>query len=302
MTALTTTDLTKRYGSTTAIDSVSLTVDSGTVFGLLGPNGAGKSTLIDLLLDFVRPDAGTATVLGLDPRTDAVEIRRRTGVLPDGFAAYPHLTGEEHLAFTIEMHDADDDPAALLERVGLADAASRPAAEYSTGMTQRLGLAMALVGDPDLLVLDEPSAGLDPNGVTRLREIVRTERERGATVVFSSHVLPQVEAVCDDVAIVDDGRLVAEGPLEELRAGTGDATRLTVRVTAPPPSTALEAVRALPAVDAASANEETLEVSLTDSAGRTPVLTTLDDHGVDVVDFETESNTLADVFAHHVTE
>ena len=297
MTALTTTDLTKQYGSTTALDGLSLTVDAGTVFGLLGPNGSGKSTLISLLLDYVRPDSGATTVLGYDSRVDPVEIRRRTGVLPEGFTVYPHLSGREHLEFSIAMHEADDDPTALLERVGLADAADKRADGYSTGMTQRLGLAMALVGEPELLILDEPSSGLDPNGVRLLREIIHAENDRGATVFFSSHILSQVEAVCDEVAIVNDGRLVADGSIDELRAAHTEGVSLTVETEIEPDADALEAVESLETVESVSTGDETLTCALADSTARTAVLTTLDDHGVEIVDFESEAATLEDVFA-----
>jgi ABC-2 type transport system ATP-binding protein len=215
--AIRTEGLTKRYGSTAVVDSLDLVVDADEVFGFLGPNGAGKSTTIGMLLDYVRPTSGSVRVLGRDSR-DVVDVHRRLGVLPDRYGLYPDLTARQHLEFVVDTKGASDDPEALLARVGLADATDQQAATFSQGMEQRLALAMALVGTPDLLVLDEPFTGLDPHGVRTVREIVHEENERGAAVFFSSHVLGQVELVCDRVGIVHEGRLVASGTLEELRS------------------------------------------------------------------------------------
>jgi ABC-2 type transport system ATP-binding protein len=215
--AIRTEGLTKRYGSTAVVDSLDLVVDADEVFGFLGPNGAGKSTTIGMLLDYVRPTSGSVRVLGRDSR-DVVDVHRRLGVLPDRYGLYPDLTARQHLEFVVDTKGASDDPEALLARVGLADATDQQAATFSQGMEQRLALAMALVGTPDLLVLDEPFTGLDPHGVRAVREIVHEENERGAAVFFSSHVLGQVELVCDRVGIIHRGRLVASGTLEELRS------------------------------------------------------------------------------------
>jgi ABC-2 type transport system ATP-binding protein len=197
MTAIETQGLTKRYGSgddaVLAVDGLDLTVEEGEVFGFLGPNGAGKSTTIDMLLDYGRPTSGTATVLGLDAQDDSEQLRERIGVLPEGYGLYDRLTGRRHLEFAVEWQDADDDPDEILDRVGLDDDdAARPVGDYSKGMQQRLGLGMALVGQPDLLILDEPSSGLDPIGIREMRDIVRAEADRGATVFFSSHIMSEV--------------------------------------------------------------------------------------------------------------
>jgi len=146
----------KHYGDVTALDNVSFTVDTGEIFGFLGPNGAGKSTTIDILLDVVRPSAGTAAVLGYDTQTESL-VRQAVGVLPDGYHLYDRLTARQHLEFAIASKGSDDDPVELLERVGIADAADRKAGGFSKGMKQRVVLAMALAGSPALLILDEPS-------------------------------------------------------------------------------------------------------------------------------------------------
>lgn len=225
--AIRTEHLTKRYGSTAVVDALDLVVDSDEVFGFLGPNGAGKSTTIGMLLDYVRPTSGSVRVLGRDPQRDVVDVHRRLGVLPDRYGLYPDRTARQHLEFVVDTKGASDDPEALLSRVGLSDAIDQPAATFSQGMEQRLALAMALVGTPDLLVLDEPFTGLDPHGVRTVRELVHEENDRGAAVFFSSHVLGQVELVCDRVGVVHEGRLVASGTLDELRRradGEADAS------------------------------------------------------------------------------
>ncbi|MFA9416981.1 ABC transporter ATP-binding protein [Natrinema sp. HArc-T2] len=250
MPAIETTSLTKRYGeSVLAVDSLDLTVEDGEVFGFLGPNGAGKSTTINMLLDFVRPTEGSATVLGLDAQDDADEIRHRIGVLPEGASVYDRLTAREHLEWVIDTKGTDDDPDALLERVGLSTVdGDRPAGDYSKGMTQRLGFGMALVGDPDLLLLDEPSSGLDPAGMQEMREIIREEAESGTTVFFSSHILGEVEAVCDRIGIMNEGRLVATGTLDALQGELDLGAPITLEVDRVPDELGLESLEGVRSV------------------------------------------------------
>jgi ABC-2 type transport system ATP-binding protein len=226
MPAIETNGLTKRFGgSVLAVDDLDLEVREGEIFGFLGPNGAGKSTTINMLLGFATPTAGEARVLGLDARERSRQIHERIGILPEGFGVYERLSAYEHLRHAIRVKEAPDDPDALLERVGLdADDAERPAGDYSKGMKQRLALGIALVGDPDLLILDEPSSGLDPTGMQEIRDIIRTEAADGTTVFFSSHILSEVEAVCDRVGIMNEGRLVTVDELEALRDDAGVAT------------------------------------------------------------------------------
>ncbi|MFA9504000.1 ATP-binding cassette domain-containing protein [Natrinema sp. H-ect1] len=302
MPAITVDELTKRYGQTLALEDLSFEVEEGEVFGFLGPNGAGKSTTINVILDFARPTAGEVSVLGMDAQHNSREIRRRTGVLPEGVELYDRLTARQHLEFAIESKDADDDPEALLERVGLVDAIDRKAGGYSKGMAQRLMLAMALVGEPDLLILDEPSTGLDPNGAREMREIVREENERGATVFFSSHIMEQVEAVCDRVGILRDGRMVAEDSVEGLRDSVEGGTTLRVSVDRIDDD-ALQAVRSLPDVsDATVDGHEPPTVVVTVDGSKTAVLSALEDRGIEIRDFETTEASLEDVFQSYTTD
>jgi len=301
MPAITVDELTKRFGQTVALETLSFEVEDGEVFGFLGPNGAGKSTTINVLLDFVRPTSGSASVLGMDAQRQSREIRQRTGVLPEGVELYDRLTARQHLEFVIDSKNAADDPEALLERVGLVDAIDRKAGGYSKGMAQRLMLAMALVGEPDLLILDEPSTGLDPNGAREMREIVREENERGATVFFSSHSMEQVEAVCDRVGILRDGQMVAVDSVEGLRDSLGDGTTLRVTVDRIDDDT-MQAVRSLPDVaDATVDDREPPMIVATVDGSKTAVLSALEDHGVEVRDFETTEASLEDVFQSYTT-
>jgi ABC-2 type transport system ATP-binding protein len=184
MLAVETEGLIKQYGDVVAVDGLNLTVEEGEIYGFLGPNGAGKTTTINMLLGLIHPSGGSAQVLGQEVGDHIREVRSRVGVLPAHSELYDRLTARKHLEFVVGVKDADDDPDALLERVGIPDAADRPAGDFSTGMGQRLRLAMALVDDPDLLVLDEPTSGLDPNGARQMRRIIQEENDRGATVFF----------------------------------------------------------------------------------------------------------------------
>jgi ABC-2 type transport system ATP-binding protein len=298
MTAIELDGLRKEFNDVVALDGVDLTVEEGEVFGFLGPNGAGKSTTINILLDFVRPTAGSATVLGHDVREESEAIRERIGVLPEGYEIYERLTGREHMEFVIESKDADDDPKELLERVGVADAMDRKAGGYSKGMKQRLVLAMALVGDPDLLILDEPTTGLDPNGARQMRELIRQESERGATIFFSSHILSQVDAVCDTVGILQDGQLIAKDSVEGLRAAQGDMELVVTVGDTDGIEATLESVRGLPEVSSVRRQDDRIRVSC-DSGAKMTVLNTFEDDGIPVEDFETKEASLEDLFTSY---
>ncbi|OIB56397.1 ABC transporter ATP-binding protein [Natrialba sp. SSL1] len=299
MPAIELTGLTKHFDDVVAVDGLDLTVEEGEIFGFLGPNGAGKSTTIDILLDFIRPTDGTATVLGHDAQTAGQAVRSRTGVLPDGYHVYDRLTGRQHVEFAVKMKGVDDNPATLLERVRIADAADRKAGGYSKGMRQRLVLAMALVGDPDLLILDEPSTGLDPNGAREMREIIREENDRGTTVFFSSHVMEQVEAVCDRVAIINRGRLVAVDTIDGLRDSTEVGETLTVYVSELDEGV-LERVRELEGVGDASTDDGRLRVTV-DGDSKFAVLHAIDQEA-GVQDFSVTESSLEDLFVRYTSE
>jgi ABC-2 type transport system ATP-binding protein len=229
--------LSKRYGRELgpALADLDLAVEAGEIFGFLGPNGAGKSTTIRLLLGFLHPTSGGATVLGHDIDHGSVEIRRRTGYLPGGIAFWDGLTGERLLDELARMSGrAPVRRADLLDRLELADAMDRPVRDYSRGMRQKLGIIQALQHDPELAILDEPSEGLDPLMQRAFYEILEELRGAGRTIFFSSHVLSEVERICDRVAIVRHGRLVA---LEDVAALLARRKRnVELRFTGDPPS------------------------------------------------------------------
>ncbi|MFB6178595.1 MAG: ATP-binding cassette domain-containing protein [Halorientalis sp.] len=298
MPAIRTAGLTKRYGHDVyAVDDLSLTVEEGEVFGFLGPNGAGKSTTIDVLLDYVRPTAGTARVLGYDAQREAEAIHQRVGILPDGYSLYDRLSGRDHVNFAIDLKDASDDPDAILDRVGLdAKAAARPAGTYSKGMSQRLALGMALVGDPDLLVLDEPSSGLDPDGIRDIREITREHAVDGGTVFFSSHVLSQVEAVCDRVGILKNGRLVAVDTIDGLREAVGTGSTISLTVDDPP--TGLT-VAGLEDVTDLHIEGDVVRATCTDPTAKVAVIDAVRAAGSAVLDVETHEPSLEELFTEY---
>lgn len=220
-------DVRKTYGDVTALDDLSLAIPSGSTFGLLGTNGAGKSTLFRLLVGHDRPDAGTVAVGGTDVTEDGRRIRERVGYLPEHVGFPDGLSGREVLGVHAAIRGLPSDGriARAVERVGLTpDEADRRVSGYSNGMQRRLGLATVLLPDPRVLILDEPTAGLDPRGVDEFHAIVEAiTAETDATVVFCSHVLPEVERLCDRAAVLHDGRVRASGSIEELAAAVTDA-------------------------------------------------------------------------------
>jgi ABC-2 type transport system ATP-binding protein len=217
-------DLTKRYGERIAVDAVNLTVRRGEIYGFLGPNGAGKTTTLRMLLGLVRPTSGEASVLGCPPGSP--DGLRRIGALVEGPGFYPYLSGRENLRVLARYASLDDVAvAAALEQVDLSDRADDRYRSYSLGMKQRLGVAAALLGDPALLILDEPTNGLDPAGMADMRDLIRSLAGRGQTVMLSSHLLGEVEQICDRVGVISDGRLLVESSVADLRGHTSLAVR-----------------------------------------------------------------------------
>jgi ABC-2 type transport system ATP-binding protein len=215
--------LTKRFGATVAVDDVELLVPRGSAFGYLGPNGAGKTTLIRTLLGLTRANTGTMSLLGKPVPAERATALARVGAIVDEPRFHPHLTGRDNLRLLAAARggDADQRIAPSLARVGLADRAADKVGTYSMGMRQRLGVAACLLADPELLILDEPMNGLDPAGMHEMREMIASLADEGRTVVLSSHLLDEVERTCDAVAIVDHGRVIRQGPIDELIRGAG---------------------------------------------------------------------------------
>ncbi|MGZ8752972.1 MAG: ABC transporter ATP-binding protein [Acidimicrobiia bacterium] len=214
--------LAKRYGERRAVDGISLSVGVGEVFGLLGPNGAGKTTTVEILEGYREADAGSVRVLGLDPWKDAKALHPRIGVMLQEGGLYPGVKPLEALELFASYYDDPDDPERLLQLVGLDDARKTLVRRLSGGQCQRLSLALALVGRPRVVFLDEPTAGMDPRARATTWQLVRNLRDDGVTIVLTTHAMDEAEHLCDRVAIVDHGRIVAAGSPTELTERAGD--------------------------------------------------------------------------------
>jgi len=216
------TGLTKRYGPHTVVDNLSLTIRKGEIFGLLGPNGAGKSTTILMMMGLADPDSGSVKVCGINSTINPIRVKRKVGYLPEDIGFYEDYTGLENLIYTARLNgfsvNASKQRAEqLLLRVGLSNEGGKKAGKYSRGMRQRLGLADVLIKNPEVIILDEPTLGIDPAGVREFLDlIVKLSREEGITVLFSSHHLHQVQQVCDRVGLFVGGKLLAEGNIRAL--------------------------------------------------------------------------------------
>jgi ABC-2 type transport system ATP-binding protein len=287
--------LTKRYGARVAVDRVSLSVRRGEVYGFLGHNGAGKTTTLRMVLGLVRPTAGRATVLGRPAGRPAVTAR--VGALVEGPGFYPYLSGRDNLrTLACYQHLPRAEVERVLDLVDLTGRAGDAYRGYSLGMKQRLGVAAALLGDPELVILDEPTNGLDPAGMADMRDLVVSLARDGRTVVLSSHLLAEVQQICDRVGIIDHGRLLREARVADLRGG------VTVRVRATPPGTALAVATRLAGPDAVRPLPDgALGVDLPASAA--PALTrALVAAGADVHEVAPSERTLEEVFFEMTTE
>lgn len=229
-------NLTKRYGDFTAVNQLNLCINKGEVFGLLGPNGAGKSTTILMMLGLSDPSGGTVKVCGIDATRDPISVKKRVGYMPDDIGFYENYTGLENLIYTAKLNGLTQSAATtqaqkLLERVGLHNEANKKTGKYSRGMRQRLGLADVFIKNPEVIVLDEPTLGIDPQGVREFLDlIIRLSREEGITVLLSSHHLHQVQQVCDRVGLFVGGKLLAEGDIPQLSAQLFGNEAFTVSV------------------------------------------------------------------------
>lgn len=267
-TVIKTTQLTKRYGTRTAVDSLNLEIMAGEIFGLLGPNGAGKTTTILMLLGLTEPTDGKALVAGFDPTRNPLAIKRIVGYLPDNVGFYEDLTGRENMRYTARLNglllrEWDERIDFLLKRVGLGAAADQPVGTYSRGMRQRLGIADALVKDPRIVILDEPTLGIDPEGTEEILTLIqRLAREDGRTVLISSHLLHQMQQICDRVGIFVRGKLLAEGPIDTLSQQVfADESRILEVGAEPDDERLLTIISAIPGVESVNRSSGIVMVS-----------------------------------------
>ncbi|HEY1266959.1 MAG TPA: ABC transporter ATP-binding protein [Candidatus Binatia bacterium] len=231
MPVIETENLTKRYRDLIAVNGLSFGVEQGEIFGFLGPNGAGKTTTILMLLGLTEPSGGRVRVCGFDPSRQALEVKKRVGYLPENPGFYDDLSGRENLRYIARLNRIDEDEGsrrigALLEQVGMTKDSVRNVKEYSRGMKQRLGIAEVLVKEPQVLILDEPTLGLDPDGAARILELITgLSRERGLTVLLSSHMLHQVQQMCHRVGIIVGGKMIAAGEVDKLGSAAFEERR-----------------------------------------------------------------------------
>ncbi|MBV6404963.1 MAG: ATP-binding cassette domain-containing protein [Flavobacteriales bacterium] len=294
--------LTKRYGQQAAVDGIGLHVRPGEVLGFLGPNGAGKTTTMKMICGLLAPDAGSIEVGGRSVLTDQQAVRRHIGYLPENNPLYEDMPVLDHLRFAARLQGLS--PERIRERLGemvrvcgLDAEKHKRVGELSKGYRQRVGLAQAMVHDPEVLILDEPTTGLDPNQIVEIRELIK-EVGRAKTVIFSTHILPEVEATCDRILIINRGRIVADGSPTDLRRQAQGRPLVRVRIEDAPPGAAAEALRTLPGVEQVeTANDGALLLQTADGgSGARQVFRLCVDRGWTLTELHSPGSRLEDIF------
>lgn len=290
------TGLTKIYGEQKAIDNISFRVNKGEIVGFLGPNGAGKSTTMKIITGYLKQDAGNATVAEFDVQKDPVEVKKNVGYLPESNALYYDMYVREYLGFIAEMHGLSDRGAAIenaIKITGLTPESNKKITQLSKGYKQRVGLAAALIHDPEVLILDEPTSGLDPNQIIEIREVIR-QQGKNKTVLFSSHILQEVEAICDRVIIINKGKVVADDLLANLQQTTSTPV---LRVSFREPLEAEWLNRLEGVQQVVSTDRMTWQISATDvEVVRKQIFDLALQHNLNIVSLQTETQSLEDVF------
>jgi ABC-2 type transport system ATP-binding protein len=292
--------LTKRFGTRTAVAGISFEITQGQIVGFLGPNGAGKTTTMRMLTAFLPPDEGRAELLGLDVRREPLAVRRRLGYLPENNPLYDEFEVTDTLNYSARLRGITNESdrrtrvKAVLKTCGLKSVIGKRAGELSKGFRQRLGLAQAILHDPDVLILDEPTAGLDPNQVQEVRGLIR-ELRKEKTVLLSTHILPEVTATCDRALIISEGRIVADGPPDHL-TGEAQARNLLYVELKAPPKEALAALADLPATSATSKGDGFLIDSPCDRDLREEVFRLAVDRRWPILAMRLEKPTLEEIF------
>jgi ABC-2 type transport system ATP-binding protein len=296
-----TVNLSKNFKEVKAVSNLNMSVRQGEIFGFLGPNGAGKTTTIKMIMGLIHPTQGEILIKGEKTHPDKVDIRRDIGFLPERVALFDNLTPIQTLNFFCELKGCDKSVVdSLIDEVGLEEAANRKVGTFSKGMTQLLGVAQAMIGKPSIYILDEPMGGLDARWVKVIRDKIKKLNSEGATVVFSSHILSEVQALCDRVAIIDRGKLVAVDTVENLSKGLHIKPQLEITIKGlggKVPDSVFE----IEGVADASAKDDTMYV-VCDSSARPKVLKALESEGLEIADFKTIETSLEDVFVKMVSE
>ncbi len=294
-------NLAKYYGDLAAVDDLSLNIKEGDIFGFIGPNGAGKTTTMRVLVTLLEPTAGSAFIDGLDVTKQGKKVRRRVGYMPDFMGVYDDLKVFEYLeffaaAFSIERKKRKSIVEGVLELTDLQSKQSATVDSLSRGMQQRLGLARVLIHDPKVLILDEPASGLDPRARIEIRELLRELKRMGKTIMISSHILSELEEICDHVGIIEHGKLVFSGTLEEIRPHLGIRGKVTVKV-GENQEKAVELLSALPQVGQVQAVGDKIAVTFTEGQdGDGVIARTLVKADLSVISIEPEQLKLDDAF------
>ncbi len=293
--AVETKGLTKKFKDLVAVDNLNLSVRRGEIFGFLGPNGAGKTTTIRMILGLMYPTSGTVSINGFDISDKTADFRRSLGFLPERVGFYSNLTGKQTMEFYCDMKGASrEEVGPLLQRVGLHEFADKKVGTYSRGMIQLLGVAQTMIGSPDLLVLDEPAGGLDPRWIRMVKDSIREAKARGATVFFSSHILGEVEEICDRVAIINRGALVAEDTIKNLSKHLEMKPRLWLQLPKVDEDV-INLAKGIEGVTEVHVTENWLMVEC-DHEIRVKVMTILQTGGYQFMDIRTEEPSLEDMF------
>jgi ABC-2 type transport system ATP-binding protein len=296
-------DLRKRYGEIAAVDGVSFRIARGETYGLLGPNGAGKTTSISMVCGLVARDGGSVTIAGLPMDIDATEAKALVGYVPQDLAIYPDLSARENLRFfgrlqRLRGRALETRVGAMLELTGLAERADERTDGYSGGMKRRLNIAIGLLHEPQLLVLDEPTVGVDPQSRNAILEAVDELRRQGISILYTTHYMEEAERLCDRIGIIDGGRILAEGTRRDLVATIGQLDRLSLAASGAL-AAAAEAVAALDGVESASVADGTIEVTAHEARTLLPgVITTATDAGATLRSVEVTEPDLEAVFLH----
>lgn len=291
-------NLIKSYNHVPAVNNVSFRVNKGEIFGFLGPNGAGKTTTIKSMLDLIHADAGSISIHGIDVRSQGKEAKKYIGYMPEKVAFYDNLTALQNLMFYAEIkHASKQDCLSLIEEFGLGDTGKKRVGKFSKGMMQRLGMARALLGNPPILILDEPSGGLDPRGVVLIRDKILEMKKKGTTVFVSSHILSEIQEICDRVGIINKGVLVAEDSVEGLSKKLNLKPQMTITVDKLT-SSIEEAVKQLPGVEHVQSKGNTLDI-VCDGAMKAKVILAITNAGGIIQNLQTKEPSLEEVFMRY---
>jgi ABC-2 type transport system ATP-binding protein len=288
-------DLLKVYGEQRAIDALSFTVGKGEIVGFLGPNGAGKSTTMKIITGYLAPDGGQATVCGIDVKDHPLDTKKKIGYLPEADPLYPDRYVREYLDFVADIHKVKGKKQRIetvIKQVGLAPESTKRLGQLSKGYKQRVGLAAALIHDPEVLILDEPTSGLDPNQIVEIREVIKGLGQQ-KTVLFSSHILQEVEALCDRVLIINKGRLVADNTLNQLRQQ--DSNTVKVSFKDPPGSEMIKGLNGVSRFSQPTPNEWEFETDQPENVKKQLMELALRNN-LNIVSLLSENRRLEDIF------